>query len=86
VLGGERFLEQLRELVAGDVREQRAVGRLGPARPELAMMIACVEKERREKWERFRERHGDRGRDLVLNLGRRVCGLKLDGLVRSVGG
>jgi hypothetical protein len=36
-----------------------------------------------EKWEDFRERHGDRGRDLVLYVGRTVCGLKLLELARA---
>ncbi len=38
-----------------------------------------------EPWETFRDRHGDRGRDLVLFLGRRVCGLKLKELAREAG-
>jgi len=32
-----------------------------------------------------RERHADRGRDLVLYLGRRLCGLKLRELAEAVG-
>jgi hypothetical protein len=51
----------------------------------LGAVIACVEEERGEKWESFRDRHGDQGRDLVLYFGRRVCGLRLDELARSVG-
>ena len=85
VLGGARFLEEVKEQLVGDEREQRAVSRLGAVRPELEAVIACVEKERGEKWESFRDRHGDRGRDLVLYFGRRGCGLKLDELAQRVG-
>ena len=48
-------------------------------------MIRCVERIRAEKWEEFRERRGDRGRDLVLYVGRTVCGLKLAELAREAG-
>ena len=34
--------------------------------------------------EAFRERHADRGRDLVLYLGRRLCGMKLAALAAAV--
>ena len=37
-------------------------------------------------WEQFRDRYGDSGRDLVLWLGRKRCGLKLIGLAQRVGG
>jgi chromosomal replication initiation ATPase DnaA len=38
-----------------------------------------------QKWEQFRDRHGDTGRDLVLYLGRKVCGLRLKELAAVVG-
>ena len=44
-----------------------------------------VERVKGEKWDEFRDRHGDRGRDLVLYLGRRLCGLKLKELAAAVG-
>ncbi len=46
---------------------------------------AAVEWVKGEKWVEFRDRHGDRGRDLVLYLGRRLCGLKLKELAAAVG-
>ena len=46
---------------------------------------ACVKKVKNAKWGEFRDRHGDSGRDLVLYLGRRACGLKLEELARAVG-
>ena len=39
-----------------------------------------------EKWEAFRDRYGDPGRDLVLYLGRHACGLKLKELGEAAGG
>src|SRR5881394_3727645 len=75
VLGGAEFLAGLRKHVRGDAQEQRAARRLAEARPRLEAVIAAVERVKGEKWDEFRDRHGDRGRDMVLYLGRRVCGL-----------
>jgi hypothetical protein len=77
ILGGREFLEKLRGFVRGNAREQRGAGRLAHKRPELNEIIANLEKARGEPWTEIRDRHGDSGRDLVLYLGRRVCGLKL---------
>ena len=38
-----------------------------------------------QPWAEFRDRHGDDGRDLVLYVGRRACGLKLRELAAAVG-
>ena len=43
-----------------------------------------MERVKGEKWDEFRDRHGDRGRDMVLYLGRRVCGLKLRELTGAI--
>jgi REP element-mobilizing transposase RayT len=40
-------------------------------------VIAAVEEVRRDKWEHFRDRHRDRGRDQVLYLARRATPLSL---------
>ena len=45
-----------------------------------------VEKIKGEKWEDFRERYGDWGRDVVLYVGRKGCGLSLRRLGEAVGG
>lgn len=85
VLGGEQFLEELRKHVSGDAREQGAARRLATARPTVAEVIRGVERVKGERWAEFRDRHGDSGRDLVLYLGRRVCGLKLKELAGVAG-
>jgi hypothetical protein len=36
-------------------------------------------------WVEIRDRYGDDGRDLVLYVGRRACGLKLGELARAAG-
>ena len=59
--------------------------RLAQARPQLAEVIASVEKMKKEAWVEFRDRHGDGGRDLGLYLGRRMCGLKLGELAQAGG-
>src|SRR6185369_4553149 len=85
VLGGAEFLARLRKHVRGDVQEQRGARRLLDSRPRLGAVIAAVEKVKGQKWDEFRERHGDHGRDMVLYLGRSVCGLKLTELAQAVG-
>jgi hypothetical protein len=85
VLGSAEFLNALRKHVRGDEQEQRGARRLVEKRLGLKAVIAAVEQVKREKWDEFRDRHGDRGRDMVLYLGRRVCGMKLVELAEAVG-
>ena len=85
VLGSEEFLEKLRKHVKGNAREQRGTRRLARARPKLGDIVASLEKVRGQNWMEIRDRHGDSGRDLVLYLGRRACGLKLQELADAVG-
>jgi putative transposase len=85
VLGSAEFLAGVRKHASGDKREQRASGRLAVARPGFEEVIECVEKVKGERWEEFRDRHGDHGRDLALYLGRRLGGVKLDELAAAVG-
>ena len=85
VLGSAEFLNALRKHVRGDEQEQRGARRLVEKRLGLKAVIAAVEQVKREKWDEFRDRHGDRGRDMVLYLGRRVCGMKLAELAEAVG-
>lgn len=85
VLGSREFLVGLREQLAGDDREQRQARRLREERPALARVIQTVEEVKGRKWGEFRDQHGDPGRDLVLYLGRMVCGAKLSALAELVG-
>jgi putative transposase len=79
VLGGKELLEAMRKHVAGSRREQPQ-GRSLTVRPAFQNVLKAVESVRGEKWERFRDEYGDWGRDLVLYLGRRECGLRLNEL------
>ncbi len=85
VLGGAEFLAGLRKKIHGDAQEQRGARRLIEVRPGLESVIAAVEQVKGEKWDEFRDRHGDRGRDSGLYLGPRLCGLKLKELAAAVG-
>src|SRR5204862_421299 len=59
------------------------VRRLGLGKRELQRSRSVVvervdaEQVQGEKWDRFRDRYGDVGRDLVLHLGRTVCGMSI---------
>ena len=85
LLGGAEFVRRMRGLVKGNPKEQSSVRQLR-ARASLERVVAVVEEMKGEGWERWRDRHGDWGRDAVLYLGRRYCGLKLRELGEAVGG
>ena len=85
VLGGAEFLRKVRHGLRGDAREQTGLRRL-LGRPVLSDVIKVVEKLKGQRWENFRDRYGDLGRDLVLYLGRKACGLKLRELAEAAGG
>jgi putative transposase len=85
VLGGKKLLEEVRKNVTGRRREQPQ-GRSLIVRPTFERLVKAVERVRGEKWETFRDEYGDWGRDLVLYLGRRECGLKLRELGKLAGG
>ncbi|MBU6400526.1 MAG: transposase [Verrucomicrobia bacterium] len=85
VLGSAGFLAGLRRHWTGDTREQRGVARLRAQSVDFAEVIRSVERVKGARWDAFRDRHGDPGRDLVLYLGRKACGLKLDDLAQRVG-
>lgn len=72
-------------VVKGDEKAQREVRAL-KVRPKWKEVISAAEGVKGEKWDCFRDRHGDWGRDLALLLGRRECGLKLAELGELCGG
>jgi REP element-mobilizing transposase RayT len=84
-VGSTVFIERLRRLVRGDRRTQPAVRRWQRLLP-FTRAIKTVAAAKGESWERFRNRHGDDGRDTVLWLGRRHCGLTLLELGAAAGG
>jgi len=73
VLGSERFAARLAASLARDDSTRRTLSK----RPGLEEVIGVVEEVRGEKWDRFRDRYGDVGRDSVLHLGRTVCGMSI---------
>ena len=85
VLGGREFVERVRKGLQGNRREQTELRRL-EGRAGFADAVAAVEKVKGEKWESFRDRYGDWGRDLVMYLARRRCGMKLAELGAALGG
>jgi len=85
VLGSQEFLTQLRAQQTGNARQSQALARMARARPDWASVVACLEKVKGEKWEEFRDRHGDSGRNLALYLGRREGGLTLAELAKGAG-
>jgi putative transposase len=84
VLGTAEFVEKIRvRLKSGRERpEKRGL------RKQLGFndVVAVVERLTGEKWDAFRERHGDKRRDLVLWVARRFTGLTLAELGVNAGG
>jgi hypothetical protein len=85
LLGTAEFVRRCRKLVRGNRREQPQLKRLR-TRPGLTEVIRAVEQLKGEPWERFRDRYGDWGRDLVLYGARRHCGVRLRELAVAAGG
>ena len=83
-LGSTAFVERMRRLVKGDRRTQPAVRGWQRLLP-FEQVIAAVEATKGAKWATFCERRGDWGRDVVLWLARRHCGLTLRELGERVG-
>jgi putative transposase len=76
VLGSEEFAKRLLEEARKDEREQPGARRLAPPVP-WERIVEAVEKEKGERWDAFRDRHGDWGRDLALWLGRTAGRMRL---------
>ena len=85
VLGGPAFVRNVRRWLQGEVKEQPGLAALRE-RPSFEEVVTVVERLKGESWQAFRDRYGDWGRDLVLALARRHCGLKLRELAERTGG
>jgi REP element-mobilizing transposase RayT len=85
VLGGREFVERVRGALKGNAKEQPGLRQLRRV-CGIGKVIEFVERTKGEKWEAFRDRHGDWGRDAVLYLGRKLCGMKLRELAELAGG
>jgi hypothetical protein len=97
ILGGEEFAEAVKAAARGsnDAVGGGGKGRKGKAKGpgekwlrrtcSLDEVIAAVAEARGERWEEFRDRHGDRGRDLALFLARRATGLTTSQLAEAMG-
>jgi chromosomal replication initiation ATPase DnaA len=84
VLGERSFADKWAKLLKGDAREQPDLQRLKP-RVSFDEVVKVVERIRGELWSEFRERHGDKGRDLVLHLAQQRTGLTLRELGSACG-
>jgi putative transposase len=84
ILGDRKFVMKLEEDLQGDRREQPSLRQLS-WRPSWEEIVAQVEQLKGEKWEAFRDRQGDLGRDAVLYLGRVQGGLRLRQLGERAG-
>jgi putative transposase len=85
VLGEEEFIRQIQGQFSGDAEEQGSLRQL-TSRPSWEAVVAVVEALKGEKWESFRDRYGDRGRDVALWLARNHGGFRLRELGERVGG
>jgi len=83
-LGSQAFLDRLRRLAHGNRSAQPAL-RKWQRLLSFAHVTAVVAAQKKEPWDRFRNRHGDDGRDVALWLGRRHCGLTLAELGAAAG-
>ena len=85
LLGPADFVRRWRGRVTGDAREQPQFKRLRP-QPVFTDVVRAVEQIKGEPWERFRDRYGDWGRDMVVYVARRHGGLRLRELAAVTGG
>lgn len=85
VLGSEAFLEKARCFVGSVTAEH--TGRKAVQRgASFWEVVKVVEEARDEAWEDFSGRHGDWGRDMVLYLAKKRCGLTYGQIGVEVGG
>jgi hypothetical protein len=74
----------MKRALRGDAHEQTAARKLR-RKTSIEEVIAAIERVRGRRWAAFRDLHGDCGRDMVLYLARRRCGLGLKELGHAAG-
>jgi putative transposase len=84
VLGSERYAEKMKRTIK-IVREHKGRG-IMRRRLSIEEITRRLESIKGEKWDSFRDRKGDTGRDVVMWVARRHGGYKLRELAEKVGG
>jgi len=84
-IGSAAFLERIKRRT-GQMGRELAGKRVYREQVKIEVVIRKVEQAKRERWEDFRDRHGDWGRDLVLWLARWTTGMTLSQIGKQVGG
>ena len=84
-IGSAAFLEGIKRR-AGQMGRELAGKRVYREQVRFDAVVRRVEQEKGERWEDFRDRHGDFGRDLVLWLARWTTGMTLRQIGKQAGG
>lgn len=82
VLGGVNFVREIKKAARTNARVKARWARESLTLPDV---IHAVESVRGAPWKEFRNKHGDRGRDLVLYLARRTTELTVSDLAKEFG-
>lgn len=87
VLGSAEFIEAFRSALAGKEKGREIVRSKGlQKRQDLQVIIRAVEAVKKDRWSKFRDKHGDWGRDMVIWLARKRCGMPLRDIGEAMGG
>ena len=84
LLGGARFAAEVKKHAAKTGQAAKP-GQWSGQLVSWEEVTACVEKARAGRWEDFKDKHGDRGRDQALHLARRTTGLTVSELAQRAG-
>jgi len=77
VLGGVKLEEAVRREIFGDWTEQKTIREMEKEGASWERIVRAVERVKGEKWEKFQERRGDWGRDMVWLMSQEVGRMKL---------
>jgi hypothetical protein len=85
VLGAKAFVSRLRGIMPGVASGHAPSAQWVPNTVTFEEVVSAIEKARGERWLDFRDRHGDGGRDLLLDMARRATNLTLAQLAEAAG-